>query len=232
MASVRQSMALFIGTLLTTGAVVRPAIIAAPQQNAHPTFVSLAKLAREHYLPVAAAQMGIVRGLSDVVAQTMVAYSSVPLRWAPTVAMQCTAGNCASFSLDIGHAAAMALVGLTTSGCGGALWLRHLESRLGPTAGSTRLGVQKSLADYTCWAPVVNSLNLMLVPLLCAHGVEASLSNVHNNLVPLMQLELLLFGPFNLVIFSRDDLIPPELRPTVKAMLSFVFSVGLSASCS
>jgi len=44
----------------------------------------------------------------------------------------------------------------------------------------------------------------------------------------LMLLELQTFGPYNLLGFS---LVPPELRPSVKGLLSFAFSVGLSLAC-
>ena len=43
-----------------------------------------------------------------------------------------------------------------------------------------------------------------------------------------MLLEAAIFAPFNLVGFAH---IPPALRPTVKGLLSFCFSVCLSLSC-
>ena len=44
-----------------------------------------------------------------------------------------------------------------------------------------------------------------------------------------MLLELCIFGPYNLLGFS---LVSPELRPSVKGLLSLAFSVGLShAAC-
>ena len=73
---------------------------------------------------------------------------------------------------------------------------------------------------------------MFLVPLLCGHTVDASLANVQTELVALMRLEACIFLPFNLLVFSRADLVPIALRPTCKAMCSFVFSVGLSVACA
>ena len=214
----------------------RPAVAitaATPVAVKHPAFAQMEALAQRHYLPVAAVQMCLVRALSDVVAQAFSAYHTVPLQWASTVAWQCSAAGCEShFTLDIVHVLAMGLVGLTTSGCGGALWLRHLEAQMGPTDGSGTVALQKSAADFMCYAPVVNCVNLLLVPLLCGHPIDESLANMQAHLPELMRLELMLFGPFNLLIFSRADLISPDLRPTCKAMLSFVFSVGLGFACA
>ena len=209
------------------------AIAATPVAVPPPFFAQMEALAQRHYLPVAAAQMCLVRSLSDVVAQMFAAYHTVPLQWASTVAWQCSAAGCESqFTLDIVHVLAMGLVGLTTSGCGGALWLRHLEAQMGPTDGSGVVALQKSAADFMCYAPIVNCANLLLVPLLCGHPVGEALTNMQAHLPELMKLELMLFGPFNLLIFSRADLISPDLRPTCKAMLSFVFSVGLGFACA
>jgi hypothetical protein len=217
--------------------VVRPPGLRAPAVAVPsapvPLATQLAALAKEHYYPMAMAQMCFVRVSSDVFAQWYSAYHDVPLRWLHTVVLECSASGCSSqFLFDFGHLAAMGLAGITTSGLGGALWLRYLESRLGPTDGATDVAVSKCVADYVCWGSTVNAANLLLVPLVCGHSFDASMTNMHANWLNLMQLELLLFGPFNLLIFSRADLIPIELRPTVKAMLSFVFSVGLSVACA
>lgn len=173
--------------------------------------------------------MGLVRCLSDLVSQAHVAYSEVPLRWCTTVAVESTAAGCVtSFDLDITHLAAFTLAGACTSGIGGALWLRHLENRLPST---TRPFV-KTLTDLACYSPTIVSTNLLLVPLLCGHGLDASMANVQAHFVELLKLEWLLFGPSNLLLFSRPDLVPPSLRPTCKAMLSFVFSIALCHACS
>lgn len=162
--------------------------------------------AAEHYVPFAAVQMGVVRLTSDIVAQSTHAAAVDPV-----------------------HAMAMTVTGITCSGAGGALWLRYLENQVGPNEdGSRRLVVFKALADYVCWSPTVNSANLFFVSLLMGHGLEASFSCMVTGLPSLMLLELCIFGPYNLIGFS---LIPPDLRPSAKALASFVFSMYLSLSC-
>ena len=85
--------------------------------------------------------MGVVRGAADLVGQQ------------------------SQHAIDSQHALVMALVGIGMSGCGGALWLRHLERTLGPSDGPKSV-LTKSCADLLCWGPIVNSANLVLVPLL------------------------------------------------------------------
>ena len=168
------------------------------------------RLAAEHYIPFASVQMGVGRFAADIVGQTT--QQNVPF--------------------DATHALALGLTGLTLSGAGGALWMRHLEKTLGPNpvSGPDRYSMvlQKCAFDFVCWGSTVNAANLFLVPVLTGAGAEAGLENMVTGFVPLMLLELLIFGPYNLVGFS---LIPPDLRPSVKAACSFVFSVCLSMSC-
>jgi hypothetical protein len=63
---------------------------------------------------------------------------------------------------------------------------------------------------------------------LQGHDLETSLQVTVYGMPSLMLLELQTFGPYNLLGFS---LVPPELRPSVKGLLSFAFSVGLSLAC-
>ena len=105
---------------------------------------------REHYIATAAIQMGAVRGVADLVGQHM--------HHAQTI--------------DLVHLAAMVVAGVTVSGAGGAMWLRHLEGRLGPTDGASSV-LRKSVLDYVYWAPVVNAANLLLVSLLTARCSQA-----------------------------------------------------------
>ena len=103
------------------------------------------RFASEHYVATAACQMGAVRGVADLVGQHLQGATSV----------------------DPVHLAAMILAGLTISGAGNAVWLRHLERRIGPTDGAPSV-LRKSALDYVCWAPVVNAANLLCVSLLTA----------------------------------------------------------------
>ena len=63
-----------------------------------------------------------------------------------------------------------------------ALGLPYLERRLGPTDGSNAKALHKAACDFFVWGATVNSLNLMLVPLLCGHGLEASLASAGRSL--------------------------------------------------
>lgn len=145
-------LAVVLGAASVAGIVLPPS---APRRLPQPTapavsegvFASYRKVASEHYILTAAVQMGAVRGSADVVAQLMHKQS---------LSIDC---------IDGGHVAAMVLTGLTVSGIGGAVWLRHLEERLGATDGVGSL-LRKCALDYVCWAPVVNSANLLLVSLL------------------------------------------------------------------
>uniref|UniRef100_A0A6V4M0M4 Uncharacterized protein n=1 Tax=Prymnesium polylepis TaxID=72548 RepID=A0A6V4M0M4_9EUKA len=191
---------------------LRPA--AAPLRPASAPTLAAAELgaryrcfAADHFVPLAACQMGMVRGAADLVAQQHAMYHD---------------------ALDISHAAVMATVGFFVSGCGGALWLRYLERKLGPCDGPGSV-LAKSGADFLCFGPMVNTANLVLVPLLLGQGLAASVLNASTGLPSIMLLELCIFGPYNIIGFS---MITPELRPTIKAVLSFIFSVGLSLAMS
>jgi len=213
---------------------LRPA--AAPLRPASAPTLAAAELgaryrcfAADHFVPLAACQMGMVRGAADLVAQQHAMYHD---------------------ALDISHAAVMATVGFFVSGCGGALWLRYLERKLGPCDGPGSV-LAKSGADFLCFGPMVNTANLVLVPLLLVRrapiasphgytshwsnlaaqgrGLAASVLNASTGLPSIMLLELCIFGPYNIIGFS---MITPELRPTIKAVLSFIFSVGLSLAMS
>ena len=157
-------------------------------------------------MPLAAVQMACVRFASDCIGQHV--------------------GHTAAF--DLSHALAMAFTGLAVSGAGGAVWLRYLERQLGPSDGAHLLVLKKAAIDYVCWSPTVNAANLFLVPFLTGHGLSDSVATMTENLSSLMLLELQLFGPYNILSFSC---IPFDLRPSIKALFSFVFSVSLSLSC-
>ena len=105
------------------------------------------------------------------------------------------------------------------------IWLRHLENAIGSSKGTV---LTKTALDYLCWAPTVNAANLFLVPILQGCGVDAAVVNMETGFISLMVLELAIFGPYNLLGFG---LIAPNLRPTVKAVLSFAFSISLSIHC-
>ena len=203
------------------------AVIADTTKGDPPTLTAIAS---EHYLALAGTQMMLVRGLSDIIAQFVDAYHEVPLGYWATISAICSSQHCISplDQIDFGHVAVMAVVGFLTSGVGGALWWRHLERHFGPSAPS----LHKVAADYTFWAPTVIAANLVFVPVLCGRDVITAVENMQANLPGMLQWEFLLFVPFNIVLFTRSDLVPPEMRPSYKACLSLVFSTVLSLSCA
>ena len=70
-----------------------------------PVFDQMAELAENHYLPLAAAQMGAVRMLSDAFGQAYATYHEVPLRWVATVVLECSNAGCeSSFHSQLPHA--------------------------------------------------------------------------------------------------------------------------------
>jgi len=162
--------------------------------------VRYARVSRDHFLPLAAAQAGALRGASDLVGQG--------LQHAPA---------------DPTHAVAMAAIAAGVSGFGGAMWLRKLEGLYGT---STEPGVvaRKTATDYVFWAPIANTAYLLGLPLLTGHGAEAALSTWQAGFVSVMLLELSIFMPYNVFAFR---MIPLEARPLVQTLLSAAFTIGL-----
>ena len=154
-----------------------------------------------HYLPMAAAQSGLLRGGADALGQML----THPAHFDP------------------GQTAAIATIGLLVSGLGGAVWLRHLETKLG--SGTSTVDVlRKTFTDYTCWAPCANSAYLFLVPLMTGHGFEYSLNTLLAGFTSIMMLEASIFMPYNLLAFNS---IPAPLRPPAGSLLAACFTIGL-----
>ena len=76
--------------------------------------VAYRRASEVHYLPMAAAQSGLLRGSADAVGQFISHPSAV----------------------DPLHVLAMGTLGFLVSGYGGAAWLMHLESKLGSGTGA------------------------------------------------------------------------------------------------
>ena len=125
-------------------AAVAPRLLPAPQPRLG--LQPVRRFVQEQHLLAAALQMGLVRGSADVIGQAM--HGDV---------------------VDPVHCLAMVLTGLTTSGVGGALWLRHLETSVGPCSvddGMAGCVLRKTALDFMCWSPSVISANLFFVSLL------------------------------------------------------------------
>lgn len=164
--------------------------------------------------------------------------SSMLLRGAAASVADATSG-----SFSPAHTLAFATVGLLWSGFAGATWLRALEGRMG--AGKTTGDVaKKAAADYLLFAPVSNSLYLVMIPLLTAlfsipmgcgaedfclsGGVSASIDSWQHGFFDSMRLEASMFLPYNLVAFR---VIPAALRPQCTAAACAAYTVMLSHMC-
>lgn len=164
--------------------------------------VAYRRASEVHYLPMAAAQSGLLRGTSDAIGQFIAHPAAV----------------------DPMHVLAMGTLGFLVSGYGGAVWLRHLEKRLG--SGTEPADVlRKTFTDYTCWAPCANSLYLFLVPLMTGHGGPAEATGaLQQGFLSVMLLEASIFMPYNLLAFNS---IPAPLRPPCGSLLAAIFTIGL-----
>lgn len=159
------------------------------------------RASEEYYLPMASAQSGLLRGVADAAGQTL----CHPAYYDPT------------------QTAAVAAIGLLVSGFGGAIWLQHLEKKLGSET-SRGAVLRKTAADYCCWAPCANSAYLLLVPLLTGHGLADSLVSLQGGFLSVMLLEASMFMPYNLLAFNS---IPAPLRPPAGSLLAACFTIGL-----
>lgn len=170
------------------------------------------RISESHYVAVAAVQSCVLRGGSDMAGQFL-------------------RGD----GLDLAHCVAMATVGLLFSGVVGSTWLRSLDDLFG-TCTSRKSVVQKTVADYVCYAPFANSAYLLFVPLLTAaftHNLGAdplapALHTWETSFASAMALEASMFAPYNLLQFR---LIPAPLRPGAGAVMSASFTILLSAMC-
>ena len=141
------TMLLLLFPAVATGIVIPPAAVAprllpAPQ----PSLQRVRSFVQEQHLLAAALQMGVVRGSADMIGQAIHGDAVDPV-----------------------HLLAMVLTGLTISGVGGALWLRHLETSVGPCSvddGMAGCVLRKTALDFMCWSPCVISANLFFVSLL------------------------------------------------------------------
>jgi len=209
-------------------------------------------LTKEHYLPMAFAQAGVLASCADIMTQTM-----------------------QSGAVDLGHVGAMALVASTMSGAWNAICLRQLESAFPGTGG--REVAFKTLIHAIIIASIINSAYLVGVPLLTRLAAEGSLAPhavpawcstwqdysarvatldrsgplwtalasvqhlgvfeqcatpgmfsgwTTDEFVTLTKLEVAMFIPYNTIAFK---FVPPQVRPLTHAMISATFNVAVSA---
>ena len=85
--------------------------------------------------------------------------------------------------------------------------------------------VVKALLDACIWAPIANTLYLILTPLSEGKSVETVRGILKEQFVPVMKTEIATFFPYNLISFS---LVPPLVRPFTTGFVSMCFAVFIS----
>ena len=181
---------------------------------------------QDHYYPTTCLQALVLVSIGDVLAQYI-----EPSR-----------ANSTTYSLDWRRTLRTGMLGIVIGGLGDAMWLRYLEEpglsdpilravdsysmvhefTLDP---DSLLVVLKAFLDAFVWAPIANTLYLVLTPL--SEGVDlASVSeSLSENFLPVMQSELSVCLPYNLLAFA---FLPPFLRPFATGLFSMFFSTYLS----
>eukprot|EP00320_Phaeocystis_rex_P003348 CAMPEP_0119061650 /NCGR_PEP_ID=MMETSP1178-20130426/5424_1 /TAXON_ID=33656 /ORGANISM="unid sp, Strain CCMP2000" /LENGTH=283 /DNA_ID=CAMNT_0007042879 /DNA_START=57 /DNA_END=908 /DNA_ORIENTATION=- len=155
--------------------------------------------------------------------------------------------------LDLARTLQMGMLGTLIGGLGTATWLRWLEGHVhtisdlpvwlyepvlraletyAPEHGvgldsvtDDLLVLVKAVLDSCVWAPIENTLFLILTPLIEGASFDEVGGLVNENFFAVMQTELGAFFPYNLVAFS---LVPPLLRPFSTGLASMCFSVYIS----
>jgi len=166
-------------------------------------------LLQTHYLETTAVQAFCLVGLGDLLAQVIERQSS-------------SQGGKLD-ELDTVRTLRMAMLGLFIGGLGTATWLRYLEAQF--PGNNMQLIVEKACLDATIWAPIANTLYLVLTPLLEGESPEYVKERLEEQFAGVMTTELCTFLPYNLISFS---LIPPLVRPFTTGFISMCFAVYIS----
>eukprot|EP00966_Prymnesium_polylepis_P249994 5778999-Prymnesium_polylepis.1 len=134
------------------------------------------------------------------------------------------------------------MLGVVIGGLGDAMWLRYLEEPglfepilrafdlFGAGHGvaldaDSLLVVIKTALDAFVWAPIANSLYLVLTPLSEGMDLTSVIDTLGENFLPVMQSEWSVFLPYNLLAFA---FLPPFIRPFTTGFVSMLFSTYLS----
>jgi hypothetical protein len=186
----------------------------------------------DHYYPTTCLQALILVSIGDVAAQALEARgdeSSRDLAVDPP-------------EIDWQRTLRTGVLGVAISGLGDAMWLRYLEEPelFGPVLravdlfnvehsfgldADSLLVVVKTALDAFVWAPIANGLYLVLTPLSEGMDLASAFESLGDNFLPVMQSELSVIFPYNLLAFA---LIPPVVRPLATGMVSMFFSTYLS----
>lgn len=178
----------------------------------------------EHYYPTTCLQALALVSFGDVLAQ----------------ALEQSQTNATNLLLDWGRTLRTGMLGIVIGGLGDAMWLRYLEepglfdpilrafnlmSTDGQVDADLLVVVLKASLDAFIWAPVANALYLVLTPLSEGMSLGSVYESLGNNFLPVMQSELSVALPYNLVAFA---LIPAFMRPFATGLFSMFFSTYLS----
>ena len=125
---------------------------------------------------------------------------------------------------DLPRTLRMAGLGLAIAGFGTSTWLKNLEAALPGHSTAGRV-LEKASLDACVWAPIANTLYLVLTPLLEGKSRDEVWQLCERRFVPVMQTELSTFFPYNLVSFS---MIHPLYRPFTTGFVSMCFAVYIS----
>lgn len=93
------------------------------------------------------------------------------------------------------------------------------------TVSDSLITLVKATLDACVWAPIANTLYLVLTPLSEGASLESVAETLEQSFLPVMKSEVSTFFPYNLVAFS---LIPPLVRPFTTGLLSMCFSIYIS----
>jgi len=177
----------------------------------------------DHYYLTTCLQAGVLGSIGDVLAQAL-------------------DKDGPAYSFDWQRNLRTATLGVGIGGLGDAMWLRYIDEPglfapilhafdlFGAGHGvalddDSLLVVIKTTLDAFVWAPIANSLYLVLTPL--SEGVDpmSVLDSLEENFLPVMQSEWSVFLPYNLVAFA---FLPSFIRPFTTGFVSMLFSTYLS----
>ena len=191
-------------------------------------------LVKEHYLPMAFMQAGVLASTADVATQLM-EHSHRPVSPFQTLLQSMHLAPAMPEPLIVAHVVAMATVASTMSGAANAVWLKQLEEAF-PGRGGREV-LCKTLIHAVILASIINSAYLIGVPLFTAFFQDGTLPPLTNpsayfagwtldEFITLTKLEVCMFIPYNTIAFK---FVSPRVRPLTHAMVSATFNVAVSA---
>jgi len=195
------------------------------------------RLVKQHYLPMAFLQAGVLASSADTATQLMEhSLSPTPpwdhlVQYLQTVPLLTHLVPHAPDPVNFGHVLAMATVASTFSGAVNAMWLKQLEEAF-PGRGAREVAA-KTLIHAVVLASIINSAYLVGVPLLTHLFATGQLPPsglfggwTFDEFVTLTKLEVCMFIPYNTIAFKW---VAPQVRPLTHAMVSATFNVCVSA---